>query len=97
MDFNSRILGHEFNMFNTGSAGIYANSNFKYTVIEKKKHQTKILKPFHSSEKRNIISGIIYRHNSPQEFLEYFDKTLEEIVTSNKAGSIKVDFSIRRL
>ena len=30
-------------------------------------------------------------------FLEYFDKTLEEIVTSNKAGSIKVELNIRRL
>ena len=39
-----------------------------------------------SSQKSNIICGIIYRqHNSPKRFQEYFDETLEKLIASNKS------------
>ena len=38
-------------------------------------HQARLFKPFHSSEKSNIIGGINNRHNSPLRFMEYFNET----------------------
>ena len=39
----------------------------------------------HSSQKSNIICGIVCReHNSPKRFQEYFDETLKNLIASNK-------------
>lgn len=44
-------------------------------LSKKNMHQTRLFKPFHSSEKSNIIGGIMYRLNSPPRFMEYFIET----------------------
>ena len=50
------------------------------------------------SWKSNVICGIIYRqHNSPHCFQEYFDLTLEKLISSNKSVYIMGDFNINLL
>ena len=52
------------------------------------------LKDFLSTLK-NIVFGIIYRqHNSPDYFLTYLDKTIEQLVSDDKDVYIMGDFNI---
>ena len=44
---------------------------------------------------KNIVCGIIYRqHNSPDYFLTYLDKTIEQLVSDDKDIYIIGDFNI---
>ena len=53
---------------------------------------------FHLSRQPNIICGVMYRqHNSPQQFLDYFDETLEKFSALNKPIFIMGDFNINLL
>ena len=46
----------------------------------------------------NIICGVVYRqHNSPQQFLDYFDETLEKFSALNKPIFIMGYFNINLL
>ena len=79
---------------------MYINESLKYTVIEKTSNEAfqALWIEIQSSQKSNIICGIIYRqHNSPQQFQEYFDQTLESLIASNKLVYIMGDFNINLL
>ena len=72
---------------------MYINDSLKYTVIEKTSEEAfqELWIEIQFSRKSNIC-GIIYRqHNSPQRFLEYFDLTLEKLISSNKSVYIMGD------
>ena len=79
---------------------MYINESLKYTVTEKTSNEAfqALWIEIHSSQKCNIICGIVYRqHNSPQRFQEYFDETLEKLIASNKSVYIMGDFNINLL
>ena len=79
---------------------MYINDSLKYTVIEKTSQEAfqALWIEIQFSRKCNIFCGIIYRqHNSPQGFLEYFDLTLEKLISSNKSVYIMGDFNINLL
>ena len=45
--------------------------------------------------KKNTICGIFYRqHNSPARFLEYFEQTLENFISTGKYVCVMGDFSL---
>ena len=97
MDFNPNLPGYIFEYAPTplasGGVGLHIYESLRETVIEKKKKKKKSNQAFQalwieiqSSQKSNIICGIIYRqHNSPKRFQEYFDETLEKLIASNKS------------
>ena len=104
MDFNPNIPGYIFECAPTplasGGVGLYINESLKYTVTEKTSNEAfqALWIEIHSSQKCNIICGIVYRqHNSPQRFQEYFDETLEKLIASNKSVYIMGDFNINLL
>ena len=104
LDFNPNIPGYIFEYAPTplasGGVGLYINYSLKYTVIEKTSNEAfqALWIEIHSSQKCNIICGIVYRqHNSPQRFQEYFDETLEKLIASNKSVYIMGDFNINLL
>ena len=104
MDFNPNIPGYIFECAPTplasGGVGLYINESLKYTVIEKTSNDAfqALWIEIHSSQKYNIICGIVYRkRNIPQRFQEYFDETLEKLIASNKSVYITGDFNINLL
>ena len=89
---------HDLDLF--GGVGVYINDSLKYTVIEKTSEEAfqALWIEIQFSRKSNIICGMIYRqHNSPQRFLEYFDLTLEKLISSNKSVYIMGNFNINLL
>ena len=101
LDFNPNIPGYIFEYAPTplasGGVGLYINYSLKYTVIEKTSNEAfqALWIEIHSSQKCNIICGIVYRqHNSPQRFQEYFDETLEKLIASNKSVYVTGDLNI---
>ena len=104
LDFNPNIPGYIFEYAPTpltsGGVCLYINESLKYTVIEKTSNEAfqALWIEIHSSQKCNIICGIVYRqHNSPQRFQEYFDETPEKVIASNKSVYIMGDFNINLL
>ena len=102
MDFDPSIRpGYAFEHVPTplasGGVGLYINDSLKYTVIEKTSEEAfqALWIEIQFSRKSNIICGIIYRQlNSPQRFQEYFDLTLEKLISSNKSVYIMGNFNI---
>ena len=44
---------------------------------------------------KNIVCGIIYRqHSSPDQFMSYFEETIEKLTSLNKNVFIMGDFNI---
>ena len=104
LDFNPNIPGYILECAPTplasGGVGLYINESLKYTVTEKTSNEAfqALWIEIHSSQKCNIICGIVYRqHNSPQRFQEYFDETLEKLIASNKSVYVMGDFNINLL
>ena len=104
LDFNPNIPGYIFEYAPTpltsGGVCLYINESLKYTVIEKTSNEDfqALWIEIHSSQKCNIICGIVYRqHNSPQRFQGYFDETPEKVIASNKSVYIMGDFNINLL
>ena len=104
VDFDPCMPGYVFEYVPTpiasGGVGLYINDSLKYTVIEKTSEEAfqALWIEIQFSRKSNIICGIIYRqHNSPQRFQEYFDLTLEKLISSNKSVYIMGDFNINLL
>lgn len=93
LDFNLNLPGYIFEYAPTplayGGVGLYIYESLRETVIGKKKSNEPLQAlwiEIQSSQKSNIICGIVYRqHNSPKRFQEYFDKTLEKPIASNKS------------
>ena len=95
VDFDPSISGYVFEHVPTplasGGVGLYINDSLKHTVIEKTSEEAfqALWIEIQFPRKSNIICGIIYRqHNSPQRFQEYFDLTLEKLISSNKSVHI---------
>ena len=91
MDFDPSISGYVFEYVPTPitseGVGLYINDSLRYTVIEKTSEEAfqALWIEIQFLLKGNMICGIIYRqHNSPQRFQEYFDLTLEKLISSNK-------------
>ena len=104
LDFNPNIPGYIFEddptPLTSGGVGLYINESLKYTVIEKTSNDAfqALWIEIHSSQKCNIICGIVYRkRNIPQRFQEYFDETLEKLIASNQSVYITGDFNINLL
>ena len=95
LDFNLNLPGYIFEyaltLLASGGVGLYIYESLRETVIEKKKKKSNeplqaLWIEIQSSQKSNIFCGIVYRqHNSPKRFQEYFDKTLEKLIASNKS------------
>ena len=104
VDFDPSIPGYVFEHVPTplasGGVGLYINDSLKYTVIEKTSEVAfqALRTEIQFTQKSNIICGIIYRqHNSPQRFQDYFDLTLEKLISSNLPVYIMGDFNINLL
>ena len=104
VDFDPSISGYAFDhaptLLASGGVGLYINDSLKYTVIEKTSEEAfqAFWIEIQFSRKSNIICGIIYRqHNSPQRFKDYFDLTVEKLISSNKSVYIMGDFNINLL
>ena len=68
-----------------------------YTVIERNTIETfqAIWIEIHFRDKKNVIFGAVYRqHNSPNDFLSYFDSALETYSSNGKILYILGDFNI---
>ena len=68
-----------------------------YTVIERNTIETfqAIWIEIHFRDKKNVIFGAVYRqHNSPNDFLSYFDSALETYSSNGKILYILGDINI---
>ena len=104
VNFDPRIPGYVFEYVTTplasGGVGLYISVSLKYTVIEKTSEEAfqALWIEIQFFRKSNIICGIKHRqHNSPQRFQEYFDLTLEKLISSNKSVYSMGDFNINLL
>ena len=104
VDFNPTIPKYNFEFVPTplaaGGVGMYINSLMNYKILEKSSTNSfqalwiEIL----MSKGANIICGVIYRqHNSPDDFLNYFEETIEKLNASGKPIYLMGDFNINLL
>ena len=101
MDFNPEIIGYNFEYVPTplsaGGVGMYIDSDFQYTIIEKTSNEAfqALWVEIHMKNAANIICGVLYRqHNSPELFQKYFEETLENLSPSGKPIYIMTDANI---
>ena len=89
------IPGYVFDFVPTplasGGIGLFIHESLNYTVLENKisneGFQALWIEIFFVNNK-NIISRIIYRqHNSPDQFISYFEETIEKLTPLNKMYS----------
>ena len=104
VNFDTSIPGYKFEYVPTplasGGVGMYVKDSLNYTIIDKTSNEAfqALWIEFHLSRQPNIICGVVYRqHNSPQQFLDYFDETLEKFSALNKPIFIMGDFNINLL
>ena len=79
---------------------MYIKDSLNYTIIDKTSNEAfqALWIEFHLSRQPNIICGVVYRqHNSPQQFLDYFEETIEKFSALNKPIFIMGDFNINLL
>ena len=60
---------------------MYVKDSLNYTIIDKTSNEAfqALWIEIHLYRQPNIICGVMYRqHNSTQQFLDYFDETLEK-------------------
>jgi hypothetical protein len=104
VDFNPIIPKYNFEFVHTplaaGGVDMYINSSMNYKILEKSTTNffqalwIEIL----MSKGANIICGIIYRqHNSPDDFLNYFEETIEKLNAFGKPIYLMRDFNINLL
>ena len=98
--FNPKLPNYEFEYVPTplscGGVGIYFRSSLSYNVIEKTSTQAfrALWIEIQFLKKTNIIGGVIYRqHNSPDQFLTYFDEILEKSSTQNNCLFMPLEIS----
>jgi len=76
---------------------MYINNELNYSVIEQISNscfQALWIEIFCKSRK-NIICGVLYRqHNSPEEFIQYLDRSLEKFSRNGKLVYVLGDFNI---
>jgi len=89
-----KIPGYNFEYVPTplsaGGVGMFIDESLEYNVIEKTSNtafQALWIEILFSGRK-NIVCGIVYRqHNSPEEFLKYFEDSIEKFVDLLKSAS----------
>ena len=65
----------------SGGIGLFVNQSLNYNVFEKTSNEAfqALWVEISFVDHKNIICGIIYRqYNSPNDFLTYFDRTIEK-------------------
>ena len=82
----------------SGGIGLFVNQSLNYNVFEKTSNEAlqALWVEISFVDHKNIICGIIYRqHSSPNDFLTYFDRTIEKMVPDDiKDVYIMGDFNI---
>ena len=71
----------------SGGVGLFIHESLNYTVLEKISNEAfqALCIEISFAHNRNIIWGIIYRqHNSPDQFMSYFEETIEKLTSLNK-------------
>ena len=68
---------------------MYIDCDLRYTIIEKSSNEAfqALWIEIHFTNKANIICGVIYRqHNSPEQFQEYFEETVQKSLGPKPRG-----------
>ena len=81
----------------SGGIGLFVNQSMNYNVLEKTSNEAfqALWVEISFVDHKNIVCGIIYRqHNSPDDFLTYFDRTIEKMVSNDRDVYIMGDFNI---
>ena len=91
VNFDTSIPGYKLEYVPTplasGGVGMYFKDSLNYTIIDKTSNEAfqALWIEIHLSWQPNIICGVMYRqHNFPQQFLDYFDETLEKFSALNR-------------
>ena len=102
--FNPEIPGYNFEYVPTplsaGGVGMYIDTDLKYSVIEKTSNEAfqALWVEIFFPNKANALCGVIYRqHNSPTQFQEYFNETIEKFSASGKSIYLLSDTNINLL
>ena len=80
-----------------GGVGLFIHESLNYTVLEKISNEAfqALWIEISFANNKNIVCGIIYRqHNSPDQFMSYFEETIEKLTSLNKNVFIMGDFNI---
>ena len=96
-----KITGYNFEHVPTplafGGVGLFIDESLDYVILEKTctaAFQALWIEICHA-EKKNIVCGIIYRqHNSPDQFLRYFETTIESMISSGKKVCVLGDANL---
>ena len=82
----SCIPGYVFDFVPTalasGGVGLFIHESLNYTVLEKISDEAfqALWIEISFANNKNIVCGIIYRqHNSPDQFMSYFEETIEKL------------------
>ena len=104
IDFNPEIPGYTFEYVLTplsaGGVGMYIDSELRYTVLEKSSNKAfqALWVEIRQTNVANIICGVLYhQHNSPEQFLRYFEETAENLVATGKPVYVMTDTNINLL
>ena len=100
----SCIPGYIFDFVPTtltsGGVGLFIHESLNYTVLEKISNEAfqALWIEISFAHNKSIVCGIIYRqHNSPDQFMSYFEETIEKLTSLNKNVFIMGDFNIHLL
>ena len=104
IDFNPEIPGYTFEYVPTpllaGGVGMYIDSESRHTVLEKSSNKAfqALWVEIHQTNAANIICGVLYRqHNSPEQFLKYFEEAAENLNATGKHVYVMTDANINLL
>ena len=79
---------------------MYIDSELKYVVLEKSSNEAfqALWIEIYQANAANIICGVLYRqHNSPEQFLKYFEETAENLIATGKPVFVMTDANINLL
>jgi hypothetical protein len=86
-----KIPGYNFEYVPTplasGGVGMFIDEAFSYKLLEKISNQAfqAMWIEISFESKKNVICGIVYRqHNSPEQFQQYFEETIERLTFNVK-------------
>jgi len=98
---NLNIPGYNFEYIPTplasGGVGMYINKSLNYSVVESISNSDfqALWIELQFTTKKNVLCGLIYRqHSCPENFLRYFEETVEKFNTKNRNIYLIGDFNI---
>jgi exonuclease III len=104
LDFNPNIVGYNFEYvattFSAGGVGLYIHDSLKvlnYRILEKISNKAfqALWIEVEFINKANVICGVLYRqHNSPDDFQNYIDLSLEKFGATGKPIYLLGDFNV---